>query len=180
MEKFLRCKANQKPHNHELLTHPWECVFDENSTVLILGSFPSPKSREYGFYYGHSQNIFWKILARTIGQNKPMSDIASKKAFLLQNRIALWDVLHSCKIEGAADGTIKCSAANDFSYILKNSKIKAIFTTGKKATELFQKLCAQKTGFKPIYLPSTSPANRARQKSEDFLKEWKKINEFLE
>ncbi|MDR0579020.1 MAG: DNA-deoxyinosine glycosylase [Campylobacteraceae bacterium] len=161
------------------LIHPWECVFDENSKILILGSFPSPKSREYGFYYGHPQNIFWKTLARTLKQDEPANDIVSKKAFLLQNRIALWDVLHSCKIEGAADSTIKSPIANDFSYILKNSKIKAIFTTGKKASVLFEKLCAKNIGFDSIYLPSTSPANCAQQKNEKFLKEWRKIREFL-
>lgn len=164
----------------EILTHPWECVFDENSKILILGTFPSPKSREYGFYYGHPQNIFWKTLARTLRQNEPASDIASKKAFLLQNHIALWDVLRSCEIKKAADSTIKYPTANDFSDILKHSQIKAIFTTGKKATELFQKLCARKIGFDAIYLPSTSPANRAQQKDEKFLTEWRGINEFLE
>ncbi|MDR0761803.1 MAG: DNA-deoxyinosine glycosylase [Campylobacteraceae bacterium] len=164
----------------EFLIHPWECVFDENSRILILGAFPSPKSREYGFYYGHPQNIFWKTLTQVLKQDEPANGMASKKAFLLQNRIALWDVLYSCKIIGAADSTIKCPMANDFSDILRNSQIKAVFTTGKKATELFQKLCSQKTGFKPIYLPSTSPANCAQQKSKNFLAEWRKINKFLE
>ncbi|MDR2081743.1 MAG: DNA-deoxyinosine glycosylase [Campylobacteraceae bacterium] len=163
----------------KILTHPWKCVFDEHSKVLILGTFPSPKSREYGFYYGHSKNIFWKTLALALGQDEPANDIASKKVFLLQNCIALWDVLYSCKITGAADSTITNVHANDFSDILKNSQIKAVFTTGKKATELFQKLCAQKTGFDPIYLPSTSPANCAQQKSETFFTQWRKINEFL-
>ncbi|MDR1007249.1 MAG: DNA-deoxyinosine glycosylase [Campylobacteraceae bacterium] len=164
---------------NRLLTHPFECVFDENSRVLILGTFPSPKSREYGFYYGHPQNIFWKILAQVLRQDEPTNDITSKKVFLLKNRIALWDVLYSCEIAGAVDSTIKYPIANSFSDILKNSQIKAIFTTGKKATEFFQKLCAKKTGFKPIYLPSTSPANCAQRKSEDFYIQWNKIKKFL-
>jgi hypoxanthine-DNA glycosylase len=176
LRQISKCAKNKS----ETLTHPWECVFDEHSRVLILGSFPSPKSRQNGFYYAHSQNIFWKTLARTRRQDEPASDIASKKAFLLRNHIALWDVLHSCEISGASDNTIKNPTPNDFSALFKKAKIKAVFTTGKAATALFKTLCAKKSGFEPIYLPSTSPANRAQQKNEDFLEEWKKINLFLE
>jgi hypoxanthine-DNA glycosylase len=162
-----------------VLTHPWECVFDEHSKILILGSFPSPKSRENGFYYGHAQNIFWCTLAFVLEQNPPAADKESKITFLLKNKIALWDVLCSCEISGADDNTIRNPVAHDFSAVLQKAKIKALFTTGKKATALFEKLCSDKTGFKPIYLPSTSPANRAQQKNEGFLAEWRKIKEFL-
>ncbi|MDR1976788.1 MAG: DNA-deoxyinosine glycosylase [Campylobacteraceae bacterium] len=175
----MKTKIDTNRAGGVILTHPWECVFDENAKILILGSFPSPKSREEGFYYGHPQNIFWQTLARVVGVDEPKSDRSSKTDFLLQNRIALWDVLHSCRISGADDNTITNPVPNDFSDILRPLKIRAVFTTGKKATELFQKLCAAKTGFDAIYLPSTSPANRAQQKSEKFLARWLKIREFL-
>jgi hypoxanthine-DNA glycosylase len=161
------------------LTHPWKCVFDEHSKILILGSFPSPKSRQNGFYYGYPQNIFWRTLSLVLEQKQPSDNKESKTAFLLQNKIALWDVLYSCKITGANDNTIQNPISNDFSIIFKKAKIKAVFTTGKKADALFKKLCAKNVGFDSIYLPSTSPANRIQQKSENFLKEWEKIKEFL-
>ncbi|MDR1614195.1 MAG: DNA-deoxyinosine glycosylase [Campylobacteraceae bacterium] len=160
-----------------VLTHPWKCVFDEHSKILILGSFPSPKSRQNGFYYGHSQNIFWKTLSLVLEKEPPSHEL--KTAFLLENKIALWDVLYSCEISGADDNTIQNPIPNNFSAVFKRAQIKAVFTTGKKATALFEKLCFERTGFKPIYLPSTSPANRTWQKSEKFLEEWKKIREFL-
>ncbi|MDR2099329.1 MAG: DNA-deoxyinosine glycosylase [Campylobacteraceae bacterium] len=163
----------------EILTHPWGCVHDEHSRILILGSFPSPKSRQNGFYYGHTQNLFWRMLALVLNKPEPSADRVSKTAFLLQNQIALWDVLYSCEISGADDNTITNPIANDFSTLFKKATIKAVFTTGKKATALFKKLCSEIYGFEPFYLPSTSPANRAMQKSEEFLTQWRKINEFL-
>ncbi|MDR0407823.1 MAG: DNA-deoxyinosine glycosylase [Campylobacteraceae bacterium] len=158
-----------------ILTHPFECIFDKHSKVLILGSFPSPKSRQNGFYYGHSANIFWKILPLIIGKNEQLSDEKSKKTFLLRNHIAVWDVLHSCEIKGADDSTIRNPIPNDFSDIFERAQIKAVFTTGKKATTLFEKLCAEKVGLNPIYLPSTSPANVRLHKSADFLERWKLV-----
>ncbi|MDR0649267.1 MAG: DNA-deoxyinosine glycosylase [Synergistaceae bacterium] len=162
------------------LVHPFECVFDRNSKILILGTFPSPKSRAVGFYYGNKQNIFWQTLSLVLKKQPPTADKESKKGFLLENRIALWDVLYACEISGANDKTIKNPEPNDFSTLFKKASIKAVFTTGKQATTYFKKLCAEKSGFVPIYLPSTSPANRARQKSESFLAEWGKIKGFLE
>jgi hypoxanthine-DNA glycosylase len=166
-------------HKKETLTHPWKCVYDEHSKVLILGSFPSPKSRQNGFYYAHPQNIFWQTLSLVLQKSLPSNDKKSKINFLLQNQIALWDVLHSCKISGADDNTIADPVLNDFSVIFKKAKIRAVFTTGKTSTALFQKLCSKKYGFEPFYLPSTSPANRAQQKSEKFFAQWSKISEFL-
>ncbi|MDR1555330.1 MAG: DNA-deoxyinosine glycosylase [Campylobacteraceae bacterium] len=158
-----------------VLTHPWECVFDEHSRVLILGSFPSPKSRQNGFYYGHPQNIFWKTLSFILEKQQPANDKESKIAFLLENRIALWDVLHSCAIEGALDSNIKNPVANKFRPLLNASSISTIFTTGKKATQLFQMLCSKEAGMNSVYLPSTSPANAKVHKSANFLKHWESI-----
>jgi len=129
-------------------------VWDENSKVLILGSFPSPKSRETGFFYGHPQNRFWKILSAVFEEELPTTT-EEKKAFLLKNGIALWDVIKSCEIVGADDNSIKDPVPNDLSII--KADIKAVFTTGKTATLYYKKF----TGKDSIYLPSPSPANRA-------------------
>jgi len=158
---------------HELVIHPFEPIFDSNSTVLILGSLPSPASRN-NYYYGHKQNCFWLVMAKLFEVEKPETR-EEKRAFLLSKRIALWDVLHSCEIDGAEDSSIINPVPNKFQPILQNSRIKAIFTNGKKATELFQKLCAEEAGMNAIYLPSTSPANRAQQIKPTFFEEWKKV-----
>ena len=114
------------------VTHSIEPVFDERSQILILGSIPSPKSREIGFYYGHKQNRFWRVLGEVLGVEIP-ENIEGKKAVLLAQHIALWDVLAECEISGAADQSIKEAQINDLGRILKSAPIKQIFTTGKKA-----------------------------------------------
>jgi hypoxanthine-DNA glycosylase len=154
--------------------HPFGPIFDANSRVLILGSFPSPASRA-NYYYGHPQNRFWKTLAELFNEPMPQADRVSKKAFLLSHRIALWDVLHSCEITGANDSSISNPVPNKFQPIFVKSQICTIFTNGKKATELFQKLCAKEAGQNSIYLPSTSPANRAQQSKPDFMRSWEMI-----
>ena len=165
------------------ITHPWPPVYDEKSKILILGSMPSPKSRAYGFYYGNPQNCFWATLARVLGRHEPQPDIEYRTAFLLDNRIALWDVLFSCDIEGAADGSIKNPVAHRFSPLLSKTRIGAIFTTGKIATELFNELCAKEAGMEAVYLPSTSPANRAAQSKPAYIEQWshvaRKLNRIL-
>lgn len=138
--------------------HTFNPVFDKNSKILILGTMPSPKSREAGFYYSHPQNRFWKTIAAVFNAEVPVS-IEQKTNLLYANNIAVWDVLASCKISGADDSSIKDIIVNDFSVIFEAANIKAVFTTGKKATELFKKHCQDKYGFKPVYLPSTSAAN---------------------
>ncbi|MDO4289529.1 MAG: DNA-deoxyinosine glycosylase [Eubacterium sp.] len=135
------------------------------SKILILGTIPSPKSREFGFYYGHPQNRFWRVVADVLGQEKP-ADNQEKKDFILKNHIGLWDVLASCDIAGASDSSIKNPVANDFTEILARGEIVQIFTTGRKATELYNKYCLPVTGVKTTMLPSTSPAN-CRLKYED-------------
>jgi len=138
------------------LTHPFAPVYDENSRVLILGSFPSVRSRADCFYYGHPQNRFWKLLAELYCETVPQT-IEEKKSFLLRNRIALWDVISSCEIENSSDQSIRGATANDLSEIFEGARIKAVFANGKTAYTLYRKFNQT-----PIFcLPSTSPANAA-------------------
>lgn len=164
-----------------VVVHPFLPVFDENSRILILGSLPSVKSREEGFYYGHPRNRFWKLLARIFGGENfdSLTSIEEKKAFLLKNGIALWDVVHSCRIEGSADSSIRNVEANNLFEILTNGKIERIFLNGGTAFSLFEKYSLQSLkegGFETPYerLPSTSPANAAWT-FEKLLSEWEKI-----
>lgn len=134
--------------------HNIEPLFDSESKILLLGSMPSPKSREQKFYYAHPQNRFWKVLSAVLSQPLPLT-VSAKKSMLLSNRIALWDVIGSCEITGASDSTIRNPVPNDYSRILKVANIRQIFTLGRTATYYFEKL----SGLKSVYLPSTSPAN---------------------
>jgi hypoxanthine-DNA glycosylase len=143
--------------------------------VLILGTFPSPRSREMGFYYGHPQNIFWSTLARVLEADEPPRDVQMRREFLLEHRVALWDVLHACTIEGASDASITDPVANLFAPVLASSRIATIFTTGKAATGLFNRLCAEEAGMLATYLPSTSPANRAAQARPAFMQQWMQV-----
>lgn len=144
--------------NSENITHPIDAVYDKNSKILILGSFPSVKSRENGFFYGHSQNRFWRVMARICNCECPKT-IEEKRQMLLQNNIALWDVIHSCDISGSADSSIKNVVPNDLSVILNSADIKQIFVNGRKAEALYKKYLEKTLGMKAICLPSTSPAN---------------------
>ena len=159
----------------ETIIHPIPPVYDENSRVLILGSFPSVRSREARFFYGHGQNRFWRVVASVFGERVPEST-EEKKALLLNNGIAVWDVIRSCEISGSADSSIKNAVPNDIGRIIKESRIKKIFTNGKKADELYRKLLEAKTGIKAVCLPSTSPANAAWS-LERLIEEWKTIAE---
>jgi len=138
--------------------HELEPYYNNDSEILILGSIPSVKSREQGFYYAHSQNKFWKIISEIYDEIEPKT-IENKKEFLKKYKIALWDVIKSCDIQGSSDSSIKNIEVNNINLILKNSNIKKIFTTGKKATALYKKYCYKNTRKESIYLPSTSPAN---------------------
>ena len=143
-----------------MIKHPINPVYDNNSRILVLGSFPSVKSREAMFFYGHPQNRFWKVTAAVFGERVPQT-IDEKRAFLLRNHIAVWDVIASCDIEGSADSTIKNVVANDLSVILDNAPIEAIFVNGKTAEKYYKKYTEKVTHRKAICLPSTSPANAA-------------------
>ena len=140
--------------------HEFGPFFDSKSRVLILGTIPSPKSREQAFYYGHPRNRFWTVLATVLGEDVP-ENIEERKSMLTKHKIALWDVLESCEIKGAEDASIRNPKANNMNYILQNSDIRAIFTTGNKATNLYNKLCRPECNIEAIGLPSTSPANCA-------------------
>lgn len=154
-----------------MVIHNIDPVFDENSEILILGSFPSVKSREYGFFYGHKQNRFWKVTASVFGCEVPQT-VEEKKAFLLKNHIALWDVIAECEISASADSSIKNAAANDIGIILNSAEIKAIFVNGKTAEKYYNKYILPKTGISAVCLPSTSPANAA-QSVEKLSEKWK-------
>lgn len=144
----------------EHVTHEFGAFFDENSKILILGTIPSPKSREMGFYYGHPRNRFWKLMAEILQEPFPES-VEERKDFLAKHGIALWDVLASCEISGASDSSIRNAVPNDMNVIFKRADIKAVFTTGAAATKLYMKHCFPKCGMKAEGLPSTSPANCA-------------------
>ena len=139
--------------------HPIPPVWDQHSRVLILGSFPSVRSRQEGFFYGHPQNRFWRVLAALWEEKVPVS-LDEKRAFLLAHRIALWDVIASCEIEGSADSTIRGAVPCDLSPILAGAQIRHIFTNGSAAAALYRRHLD--TGVLPhTALPSTSPANAA-------------------
>ena len=140
--------------------HPIPPFYGADSKILILGSFPSVKSRESGFFYGHPQNRFWKTLACVFGAETP-GTVVEKKAFLAANGIALWDVVRSCRIEGSADAKIRDVVPNDISQILREADIKQIFTNGKTAYSLYCRYILPHTGRNAVCLPSTSPANAA-------------------
>lgn len=153
------------------IAHTIAPIYDENSKILILGTMPSPKSRSAGFYYSHPQNRFWKTIAQVLDVQTPAT-IEEKTNLLLAHGIALWDVLAACKISGADDSSIKDAVVNDFTKIFELANICAVFTTGKKATQLFEKHCERKYGYKPIYLPSTSPAN-CKMSQQELTSEYK-------
>ena len=162
---------------YQNLTHTFDPIYNSESKILILGSFPSVKSRENNFYYGHPQNRYWKVLANILEVEVPVTP-EEKTKMLLDNNIAIWDVIHSCSIVGSSDTSIKDVVVNDFSEILKNSKVKTIYVNGGKAYELYHKYAEKNTGIKAIKLPSTSPANAA-WKLERLCEAWSQIKENL-
>ena len=143
-----------------ILIHPIEPLFDEHSRILILGTFPSPRSREGEFFYHHPQNRFWKVMAHLTDSPVPET-IAQKKALMLGNGIAVWDVIQSCSITGASDSSIRDVVPTDLSIILEHAPIERIFANGGTAYNLYMKYSYPKTGRSIVKLPSTSPANAA-------------------
>lgn len=142
------------------LEHPFPPVVDENCRILILGSFPSIKSREDGFFYGHPQNRFWRMLAAIFDEDVP-ADIPAKKAFLLRHHIALWDVIAACEIEGSSDASVKNAVPVDIARVMQITSIERIICNGNLAYKLYQRHLEPLTGIQAISLPSTSPANAA-------------------
>lgn len=157
----------------ERVIHEIHPIYDKNSKILILGSFPSVKSRENNFFYGHPQNRFWRVLAEIFHEDMPES-IEEKKELLLRNHIALWDVIHSCMIEGSSDSSIKEVVPNDLTVILKQADIRQIYCNGTTSYRLFCKYCEPVLGKKAVKLPSTSPANAA-YRLQKLVEQWKQI-----
>lgn len=153
--------------------HTFKPIFNEKSKILILGTFPSVKSREQGFYYGHPRNRFWRIIER-LTESPSVTTIEEKKKLLLNNRIAIWDTIKSCDIIGSSDSSIKNVVPADIKWILEKTNIERIFANGGKAYSLYQKYVFPNTKRAIIKLPSTSPAN-AGYSLERLLKEWECI-----
>jgi hypoxanthine-DNA glycosylase len=154
-------------------SHTIAPIFDENSKVLILGSFPSVKSRETQFFYGNPQNRFWRVMAAVFGCEAP-NTTAEKISMLKERSIALWDVIAFCDINGSDDASITNVVPNDLSVILETALIERIYTNGGRADALYRKYLLPQTGMDAIPLPSTSPAN-ARFDLESLIERWKAI-----
>ena len=157
---------------YEHITHGFEPVYDTNSRILILGSLPSVKSREQGFYYGHPRNRFWTVIAAIVNKPLPVT-IPDKKRLLLDSGIAVWDVISECDIIGSADAKIKNAVPANIGKILDAADIDKIFANGSTAAALYRKHIQSVTGREIIALPSTSPANAAWS-TENLIDEWRK------
>ena len=140
--------------------HPFPPVVDASCRILILGSFPSVKSREDGFFYGHPQNRFWRMLAAVFSEEVP-ADIAAKQALLLKHHIALWDVIASCEIKGSSDASVKNAVPVDITRVTATAHIERVICNGNLAGKLYQRYLEPHVGIKAFVLPSTSPANAA-------------------
>lgn len=152
-----------------MIYHNINPIFDKNTKILILGSFPSVKSRQLKFYYGHPQNRFWKMMKTILEYKNEIDTIDDKIKMLLKNNIGLWDVIKSCEITGSSDSSIKNIIPNDIYQILNTAKIEKVVCNGKTAFSLYKKYI----GTNSIYLPSTSPAN-AKYSLEDLINIWQK------
>ncbi|HIY13167.1 MAG TPA: DNA-deoxyinosine glycosylase [Candidatus Agathobaculum merdipullorum] len=146
--------------NLQTVVHTIPPLYDSHSRVLLLGSIPSPKSREIGFFYGHPQNRFWRVLAAVLGEPVPQS-IEEKRAMCLKHHVALWDTIARCDIAGASDLSIRNAEPNDIGKLVRESEITRIFATGGKSAELYRKLIEPQLHIPITQLPSTSPANAA-------------------
>lgn len=162
----------------QTVTHTFEPIYNVDSKILILGTFPSVKSREQNFYYGHPQNRFWRLLAKLMEEEIPQN-IPQKKEFLLKNRIAVWDVIYRCQIAGSSDSSIKDVVPNDIPGLLQKTGITDIFANGGKAHSLYEKYAFPNTGIPAVKLPSTSPANAAFS-IERLAGEWEIVKKKLE
>ena len=161
------------------VVHPLKPIYNSESKVLILGSFPSIKSRENNFYYGNHKNRFWTTLEKVFNEDIGSSN-QDREKFLLTHKIALFDVVYSCNIKGSSDSSIKDVIPNDIKKIVDESKIEAIFTTGTKAYSLYNKYLFKDIGIEAIKLPSPSPANCKRGIEEVLVNSYNKIKEYLD
>lgn len=176
--KMNRCiEENEIKMEIKQVTHDFDPIFDEHSRILMLGTMPSPKSREIGFYYGHPRNRFWKVVSDVC--EEPLPETKEEKiAFALRNKIAVWDVLAGCEIRGAEDSSIRNPVPNDMNKVIKQAKIQAIFTTGTKAAQLYRRYCYPSTKMEAIALPSTSPAN-CRMSYEELYEAYAVIRKYI-
>lgn len=165
--------TQKQAKENPMIYHPIEPVYDKDSHILILGSFPSVRSREEMFYYGHPQNRFWRVVSAVWECPVPVT-VEEKRAFLLRHRIALWDVIASCEITGSSDSSIKNVVPNDLSQLLNQANIQRFFVNGKISEKYYRRYLQEKTGREAICLPSTSPAN-ATWSLERLVEAWKTI-----
>lgn len=166
--------SNDRPGR---IYHPFGPLYNERSRVLILGSFPSVKSREQAFFYGHPQNRFWKVIAAVTDREVPQT-VDEKKSLILSGGLALWDSIASCEITGSSDASIRGAEANDISVITGSCDIRAIYCNGKKSLEVYRKYIEPQLGRQAEALPSTSPANAAWS-LDRLIEAWSVIREYL-
>lgn len=155
------------------MIHPLDPIFDEHSVLLILGTFPSVKSREANFYYANPQNRFWKVLCAILREELPKTD-DEKRRMLLKHRIALWDVVHSCEIVGSSDSSIQNVIPNDIRGLIAKTSITKLYANGARAMELYRKHCQSEIDLPMTLLPSTSPAN-ASMTLPRLIERWKEV-----
>lgn len=167
----------EKDNRYETITHTLEPLYNSESKILILGSFPSVKTREYGFFYGHPQNRFWPVMEKLF--NVELSrDIDERRDFLLSHSIAVFDSIYECDIIGSSDASIKNVKPSNLVDIVKTADIKQVFCNGGTSYKYYKKYHAKELGLKGVKLPSTSPAN-ARYRLDDLLEEWSEILKYL-
>lgn len=171
-------KKRPEEEKRTQVMHPIPPVWNAESRVLVLGSFPSVKSREQNFFYGHKQNRFWRVLAAVLETEVPET-MEEKKRFLLNARIAVWDVIGSCTIVGSSDASIKDVKPNNLSEILDRADIRQIYCNGAKSYELFNRYLYPVIGREAEKLPSTSPANAAKT-TDMLVSEWKQLRNLLQ
>ncbi|MDD7306476.1 MAG: DNA-deoxyinosine glycosylase [Peptoniphilaceae bacterium] len=162
---------------YQTIRHPLKPYYNNDSQVLILGSFPSVKTREYGFFYGHLQNRFWPLLEQIFSVNLGRQ-IQERKNFLKDQKLALYDCIYQCDIIGSKDSSIKNVIPTNLKEIVENSQIKHVFCNGATSYKYYKKYHEKIIGIKAIKLPSTSPAN-ARYSFDKLMLEWMAIKECL-
>lgn len=178
VSEMMPDKQTSNEPRYQTIVHPLEPLYNEDSKILILGSFPSVKTREYGFFYGHPQNRFWPLMERLF-QEELSLDIAERRDFLLKHKIAMFDSIYQCDIIGSSDASIKNVVPSNLSEVFSTAEIKQVFCNGATSYKYYREYHARKSGIHGIKLPSTSPAN-ARYRLDDLEKEWKQIIPMLQ
>ena len=163
----------REKQSYQHVVHPFGPVYNEDSRILILGSLPSPASREVGFYYGHPRNRFWQMLSEVYGE--PLREnVTEKEAYVLRHGLALWDAIEECDIIGAADSSVRNAVPTDIPMILKHTRVERILCNGALAKKIYDKYQLERTGMPAQQMPSTSPANAAWS-LERLVQEWRKV-----